>query len=104
MKTTILISGFATVFLAAVSALAQGTFQNLNFEQADPVSVVGSPYYPYEVTTVSALPFWTVTVGGVQQTQIMENDPSTGSPAVMLAGPGDSFGFAPLDGNYSVLL
>jgi len=91
--------------LAPLSASAQGTFQNLNFEQASPVIIVGSPYYPYEVTAASALPDWTVTEGGVQQTQITENDPSLGAPWVVLIGPnGGNSGYAPIDGYYSVLL
>jgi hypothetical protein len=90
--------------LATLSTKAQGTFQNLNFEEANPVIVDGSPYYPYGVTSASALPNWTVSIGGVPQTQIVENDPSLGAPSVMLAGPGDAFGFPPIDGNYSVLL
>jgi len=97
VKTTKLIAGFSVALLAVLSAQAQGTFQNLNFEEANPVIVVGSPYYPYGVTAASALPYWTVTIGGVQQTQITENDPATGSTWVMLCGPNSQFGFAPLD-------
>ncbi len=89
----------------ASSTSAQGTFQNLDFEQANPVIVVGGSYYPYSVTTASALPYWTVTIGGVQQTQITENDPSIGYPWVVLAGPGLGSGIIPpIDGSYSVLL
>jgi hypothetical protein len=104
MKIQSLIAAASVVLFAALSAQAQGTFQNLNFEQADPVIVVGSPYYPYEVTAASALPYWTVTIDGVQQSQITENDPSLGATWVMVVGPGDAFGYAPIDGNYSVLL
>ena len=92
----------ATV-LAALSSQAQGTFQNLNFEQADPMSA-GNPLYPEAVTTASALPDWTVTIGGVQQTEVFYDAPSLGGPAVMLVGPGNDPGFAPIDGYYSVLL
>jgi len=90
--------------LAAVSVQAQGTFQNLNFEEANPVIVAGSPYYPYGVTAASALPDWTATEGGVQQTQITENAPSLGAPWVVLISSADTTGFLPIDGNYSVLL
>jgi hypothetical protein len=100
VKTTKPIIGFLLVVLAGLSAHAEGTLQDLNFEEANPMPVPGTPY----VTEVSALPSWTVTIGGVQQTEISENDPSTGAPWVMLVGPGDSSGFAPIDGNYSVLL
>jgi hypothetical protein len=81
-------------------ANAQGTFQNLDFEQANPVVVVGSPNYPYGVTAASALPDWTVTIGGVQQTEITENDPSLGSTWVSIV----TSGHGAIDGNYSVLL
>ena len=49
---------------------AQGSFQNLDFEQADPVSIVGSPYYPYVVTAASALPFWTILISPWHRRQI----------------------------------
>ena len=39
---------------------AQGAFQNLDFEDANPVPIVGSPYYPYAATAASALPGWSV--------------------------------------------
>jgi hypothetical protein len=86
------------------SAFSQGTFQNLDFEQANPVVVVGSPYYPYEVTVASALPYWTVTYGTVQQTQMLFDDMSLGAPSVDLLGAGDVYSPAPIDGNYSVFL
>lgn len=92
----------AFVFASALAAQGQ-SFQNLNFEQANPVIVAGSPYYPYGVTAASALPGWTVALGGVSQTQITEDDPSLGSSWVSLVGPGDLYG-SPIDGNYSVLL
>jgi hypothetical protein len=89
---------------AYLPVYAQGPFQNLDFEQANPVITTGSPFYFDEVTAASALPDWTVTIGGVPQPIITENDPTTGSPWVSLVGPGDHFGYAPIDGNYSVLL
>jgi hypothetical protein len=113
MKTVVQWSLALVAFFTAPSfpASAQGTFQNLNFEQANPVVVVGSLYYPYGVTAASALPDWTVSYGTVQQTQITENDPSAGSTWVVLIGPGSSgvapgsyYPLAAIDGNYSVLL
>ena len=97
IKTLIAVS--STTLLAALSAQAQASFQNLNFEQADPIVVPGTPY----VTEASALPEWTVTIGGVQETEITENAPSLGAPWVSLVGPGDESN-TPIDGNYSVLL
>jgi hypothetical protein len=107
MKATRIIEyvvGVGTAVLTCGVAVAQGTFQNLDFEQANPVVVQGSPYYPYEVTAASALPYWTVTIGGVQQTQVLFDTISTGSPDVDLIGPGTHFGYSPIDGDYSVVL
>ncbi len=103
MKIEKQIAVFSIVLLAVLSAQAQGTFANLKFELAHPISA-GNPEYPSFVTAASALPYWTVTIGGVQQTEISFNAPSTGSPAVVLIGPGNNFGLAPIDGNYSVFL
>jgi hypothetical protein len=103
--------GLLGALLAVLSAEAQGTFQNLDFEQANPVVVVASPYYPYAVTAASALPDWTVSYGSIQQAQITLNDPSVGSTWVVLIGPGSTgvdpasgYPLAAIDGNYSVLL
>jgi hypothetical protein len=86
--------------LAAVSAQAQGTFQNNNFEQANPVSLGG-----IYVTAASALPGWTAAIGGVEQTSVWYNGASTGSPEVVLLGPPPPNPALPvIDGNYSVLL
>jgi hypothetical protein len=103
LKTTKLIAGFSATLLGLLSTHAQGTFENLNFEKARPISG-GDPYDISAVTAASALPAWTVTIGGVQQTEINLNDPSLGSPAVGLISVADQYGFSPIDGNYSVLL
>jgi hypothetical protein len=101
MKTRLIT---ALVFsIVSAKIIAQGTFQNLNFEQANPVMANGGPYYPYGVTAASALPYWTVDVGGVQQTSIPENAPSLGAPQVTLISSAYMFP-PPIDGNYSVLL
>jgi hypothetical protein len=87
------------VVACSCSVSGQGTFQNLDFEQANPVFV--NPYLS-TVTAASALPYWTPEIGGVPQTQIVENFFSTGDPEVVLlsANPQQP----PLDGDYSVLL
>ena len=85
MKSAITILAAA---LLCYSAHAQGTFQNLDFESANPIIVQGSPYYPHGVTAASAFPDWTVTIGGVQQTQVTYDDPSAGATWVSLAGIG----------------
>jgi len=90
------------VLCASLSSQAQGTFQNLNFEQANPISV-SDPADPYLVTVASALPFWSVYYGNFQQTEMIYNGVSTGVTAVTLVGSGDQY-VAPIDGNYSVLI
>jgi hypothetical protein len=103
VKTIKQIAGFSIVLLAVLSAQAQGTFENLNFEQADPISA-GVPGEPFFVTAASALPYWNVYYDGVQQTQIPFNAISYGTPSVSLLGTAETVGISPIDGNYSVLL
>jgi hypothetical protein len=85
------------ICVLGIHASAQGTFQNLDFELANPGTTFSSG-----IPVFSALPDWTVTVGGVQQTQIPVNDPSLGSAQVMLASTGGSI--EPIDGSYSAFL
>jgi hypothetical protein len=96
MKTQIFIIGLSLGVFAAVSAVAQGTFQNLDFESAN----VGS--LPASVAVSSALPGWSVYYGSDQQTEIGCNIVGTGSTLVLLQGLGS--GYPIIDGNYSVLL
>lgn len=101
MKTTSLLAVFPFAFLATCSAEAQDTFQNLNFESAN----TGSLTFAFSVPVSSALPAWTVSIGGVQQSGVGYNAPSGGAPSVWLLGPGyGPTGFVPIDGNYSVVL
>ena len=101
MKVTDINILAVVVLASGTVAKAQGTFQNLTFEAANIVPIVGSPDYPYAVTVADALPGWTVDYGTVPQTQILYNDPSLGTTAVTLLANG--YG-PPIDGNYSVLL
>jgi hypothetical protein len=78
----------------AVAALGQGTFENLNFEEATP-----GPSGSFSVSAASAIPDWTAEIGGVVQTEIGQNAFSTGAPEVSLLTPPYQ-----LDGSYSVLL
>ncbi len=105
MKIEKLIAGFPIVFLAVLSAQAQGTFQNLNFEQADPVIVVGIPYYSFVVTAASALPGWSGSIGGVPVTQVFLNNYTLGAANIDIFGPGwNSSEPGIIDGNYTVFL
>jgi hypothetical protein len=92
----------AMICVLGFHASAQGTFQNLDFEEANPVIIQGSQYN--DATAASALPYWTATIGGVVQSEIPVNESSTGAPWVSLIGPGSQSGFSPIDGSYSLLL
>jgi hypothetical protein len=104
MKRTKLVAGFSVALLSLLSAGAQGTFQNLNFELANPGLLTTTAGYPFpyaeNVPVANALPYWSVYYGTVQQTEINYNAPGLGSTLVTLVG-----GTWPaIDGNYSVLL
>jgi hypothetical protein len=92
---------------AAFSAQAQGTFQNLDFEQANPVMTTdpSSPFYFYGVTVASALPGWNVDINNIPQDSIFPNALPPDLAAVSLLGPnpsGQTFGI--ISGNYSALV
>jgi hypothetical protein len=95
------------IFAHSLSASAQGTFQNLNFEEANIVPIAGSPN-PYAITVADALPYWTVSYGTVQQTQIYYNVQSLGGTLVSLYAGGYPSAFGGslpiIDGNFSVSL
>ena len=54
MKMNELITQLSVAFFVVLSAQAQGTFQNLDFEQADPMSS-GDPLNPDAVTAAQFL-------------------------------------------------
>jgi hypothetical protein len=99
MKIEKLIVTLSVGLLSALSVGAQGTFQNLNFEQANP-----NPDTPGPVTAASAVPYWTVYYDNVQQTEVMYNDESLGGTQLTLVSAHDPYGPSAIDGNYSVFL
>ncbi len=99
-----LITCMSGVLLTTVSARSQGSFQNLNFESANPVPIVGGEY-PDEVTPGSALPGWSASIGGIPVTAVIQNDYALGGASVDIFGPG----YSDVDpgiiaGNYTVML
>jgi hypothetical protein len=92
------------VLLTSLSAQAQGSFQNLAFENANPVSIVGGEY-PDEVTPGSALPGWSASIGGIPVTAIIQNDYALGGASIDIFGPGWTTPYPGIiDGNYTVML
>ncbi len=89
---------FFGILLCAPFSNGQGTFQNLNFEEANPVSDG-----LFTVSATSAFPYWSVYSGSVQLTSVTYNDPALGTTTVSLVGPNSPI-FPGIDGNYSALL
>jgi hypothetical protein len=89
------------ILTGASSSLAQGNFEDLNFESANiqPSQAAGT------VNASDALPGWTVYFGTAPQTQVGYNQVSTGSTWVTLLGQsGSGTIYNSLDANFSVLL
>jgi hypothetical protein len=78
----------AAAVLAATTCLlhGQGTFQNLNFEQAL-VPDIPSGQGGNIVSVSNGVPGWAVYLGGVQQSSMVHNDRSLGAAAVAIDGP-----------------
>ncbi len=102
---TKLISAFtltAALLVCIPRGFAQGTFQNLGFENATIVPDPASPYYPYDVFASNAIPGWIPYIGDVVQTDILYNTVSLGAAAISLQGPGSPY--QPFEGDYFVRL
>ncbi len=87
-------------------SFGQGTFRNLNFEEADVPDIATGKTGGFVPVTV-AIPGWTpYSVSGSSVTalnNVLHNDETIGSSSVALYGP-EWPGFAILEGRYSVLL
>ena len=77
-------TALATTFLSCAPASAQGTFQNLDFEQAN-VPVVPSGQFGSDVLSTDGVPGWTTYMGGAQVNTVLHNN-------VTLSGTGDIYG------------
>jgi hypothetical protein len=96
LKNSASLSLFAIGFLMLPSSLSsQGTFQNLDFEQANPIP--GST--PFLVAASNAIPGWVSYVGP----EIAYNTVGIGGASISLHDSMSTY-FQPLQGNYSVLL
>jgi hypothetical protein len=96
----------AAIIFAVLSAQAQGTFQNLNFESA---SIPSSTPIPSFVPIGEALPAWnaelinTSTSVATPQTQAVYDGVSTGGAVISLIDDNSPYR-GPIEGNYSVFL
>ena len=89
-------------FYSSFASIAQGTFQNLDFEAAFPSFPPDSATGKYSVSTV--LPNWGVYFGTNQQSQMGYNLISIGQTWATVVGPNGPLGFASINGRYSVVL
>jgi len=102
MKTACIIATVASLFLPILSAQAQQTFQNLNFEAGNLSNPTG---YPPQVPISQGMPGWSASIGGGAVTEILVDESSAGTAIISVEGPGvNEVGIGPLDGNYSVYL
>jgi hypothetical protein len=94
----------SVVLLAGLATQAQGSFENLDFEQANPVNA-GNREYLDAVTFSSALPGWSASIGGEPVTDVLLNGDTEGGASIDLFGPGwNSVNPGIIDGNYTVFL
>jgi len=86
-------------------ACAQGTFRNLDFEQARLI-LLGGQGIPY-IATANAIPGWTAVIGPYQEDALPYNVFSLGSPAITLHDIRDHNPGGPvpvIQGEYCLLL
>lgn len=89
-----------------LSAQAQGTFQNLNFESAANLPVLNPPSSTALVPIADALPSWIGYVNGTnQQTVVIYNGLSGGAAAISLITSNTAnSAIGPIGGNYTAAL
>lgn len=85
-----------------VTARAQGTFQDLDFESAN-LSPIPSSQYGGFVPITGALPGWTGYLGTNQATQVLQNDLTLGNASIDILGPDWSYGGI-IEGQYTLVL
>jgi hypothetical protein len=99
------------LLLVAADALAQGNFQNLNFESA---SIPSGTQPPMEVPIGSALPGWSASIswsnngtynGTFPQSQVLYDITTVGSPGIGIMSTDVGYAhWLPLQGSYSLWL
>jgi hypothetical protein len=87
------------VFSCAVTAKAKQTFENLDFEQANP----GASEVPRFLTAASGLPGWTLYLGSTQSGQVLYNSETVGTASIDLVSS-QYPDVEVIDGQYSTIL
>jgi hypothetical protein len=100
LTTKIAIAGLSVVLLSALSARAQGTFQNLDFEDAN-LSPIPAGQFGGFVPIASALPDWAGYLGSTPVTQVLQDNYTLGAAEIDIIGPN----WGPvIEGQYTVVL
>jgi len=99
---TLLKTGTLILLLANSTAIAQGTFQNLDFEAAN-LPPIPSGQYGGFVAISDAFPGWTGYIGTNQVTQVLQNNLTLGAPSIDILGPNWSYTQI-ISGQYAALL
>jgi hypothetical protein len=98
--TSLIASAFAVATLCSVEG--QGTFQNLDFEQANVPDVPPGQLGGF-VAASDGIPGWTAYIGTNQVTLILHNGFSlSGMATIAILGPVWAYGAQSLQGNYTV--
>jgi hypothetical protein len=84
-----------------VPVLAQGTFQDLDFEDA---SLSPVPFGGGLVPITEALPGWTGYLGGAPVTQVLQNNLTLGQASIDIIGPGWTTGTILQGNKYTLVL
>ena len=90
-----------TLILGLAASLAQGTFQNLDFESANIIPDPASPFYPHAVSVANGLPGWTAyegTFGG----DILYDTLALGDAAISIHDTNGDISI--MQGNYTLFM
>src|ERR1041385_5464560 len=91
------------VAVHTIASVAQGTFQNLGFEQASVATIPSGGFGSLEPISAT-LPFWIGYLGNTPQTVALHNNYSLGAPALGILGPVWSRAPVIIEGNYTAIL
>jgi hypothetical protein len=95
------------VALSTSSALAQGTFQNLDFESVQNIPVFDPQGHPWKMPAADALPGWSCYLGTNQSSMVAFNDLALDSAFVGIVSNTSPYAPIPvglLDGQYCLSL
>lgn len=101
-KTSPRVAAFIFSLTQLGNVLGQGTFQNMNFEQAN-VPVIPAGQFGGSVSSLDAVPGWITYYGTNATTQVLHNNNTFGAVNISIIGPNWNV-FPVLQGSYSVFL